>query len=87
MVEGETRMCECCGKPFVYQYRGLRCFCSKKCQKFMHNKKRREREAQYRKSKRLEKEREKPSLSLSDIQKRAQAEHLTYGEYVKKYKV
>lgn len=91
MKTGEIRNCKCCDKEFVFVNGGRRDYCSDECQNTMSVKKRREREAKYRERKRIQKARAlNPNtalLSIDEIQKRAQAEHLSYGEYVKKYKV
>ena len=89
MKTGEIRYCKCCDKEFVFVNGGRREYCSAECQNTMYVKRRREREAHYREVLKIKKARAmNPNtalLSIDEIQRRAQAEHLSYGEYVKKY--
>lgn len=77
LVIGEIRYCKFCGKEFIYDA-PKKTYCSPLCREIATRKNR--------EKKKVIAERNKtPKLSILEINKRAEAEGLTYGEYVSKY--
>ena len=77
----KKKSCTICGKPLGEYHSNL--YCSKKCS--CEANKRRLRENAEVKS--IKPKKKKPKLSISEICKLAMEEHLSHGEYVKKYGV
>ena len=75
-------ICQCCGQEFEAKYKNKR-YCPE-CDTALEKKRRREYAEQWRTGKRAEKraEKAKPTLSITEIAKRASAAGMTYGQYV-----
>lgn len=78
----KKKSCTICGKPLGEYHSNL--YCSKKCA-YEATKRRLRENAEIKSIK--PKEPKKPKLTISEVCRRAFAEHLSYGEYVKKYGV
>lgn len=88
-LERKSKMsCEICGKPLTEYSSYL--YCSKECSlmaKRQMLKENSERNRQMREQAKKSAKPKGPKLSISEICKLALEEHLTYGEYVEKYKL
>lgn len=78
----KKKSCTICGKPLGEYHSNL--YCSKECA-YEATKRRLRENAEIKSIK--PKEPKKPKLTISEVCRRAFAEHLSYGEYVKKYGV
>jgi hypothetical protein len=84
---GMIKPCAVCGKPFAAK-RQKDCCCSKECTRINENRRRQEwwkEQSEINRSTKNPKRRKKKGLTAAEINKRARAEHLTYGQYVAKY--
>lgn len=86
-----VRVCKRCGKEFTLSKNGNRVFCCNECRINWHiEQKSRERKAikeEKASAKKVKSSRKKKVLSLSEVRKLADAEGLSYGQYVIKYGV